>query len=572
MMRDPKMDEACIRRYDEMNQQGLTRMFDWVDKYAMERPNDLAIIEYNTETEITWKEFASATKAFAAKLLDLGLKKGDVVASMLPLLKEHVFLMYACYRIGVIFAPLDLRLKVKEVDYCFKKMKPKAFFFLGYTEVNDFRELIGEIMDIHEDTCEHWIQFEMNPANLIRGATWVRDFAVGIEKHFISVLLTGELKEIQQSIDKRDPCLIIFTTGSTGFPKPALLCHENILIQNIGIGVGFGLNSTDRMCVNLPPSHVGCVTEQLATTIYMGGVSVILHIFDAEKTLDAIERYKVTSFGQIPSLFNMQWRLENYSRYNLSSLKFALYGGQAVSKEFLEKLSTMAPNFGTGLGLTETAGFVTYTPLGGTVDDIVASVGFDMPLCPISIREPMKADGSAGIAKGKGEVGEICFSGKQVFLGYLGDKENTRKTFSTDGYVYTGDLGFYDEKGLHFSGRSKFVIKPKGYQIFPAEVESFIEEALPDKVEMAGCIGVKHEIYSEAIVLFVERKEGVELTAKEVMDAAKGMAAYKRPSYVVILNPEEMPLNRVQKTDYMVLKKMADKAVEKLKAAGKWDK
>ena len=130
----------------------------------------------------------------------------------------------------------------------------------------------------------------------------------------------------------------------------------------------------------------------------------------------------------------------------------------------------MAPSFGTGLGLTETAGFVTYTPLDGTVDDILASVGFDMPLCPVSIREPMKNDGTAGKEKERSEVGEICFSGPQIFLGYLNNEDKTRQTVSTDGFCYTGDLGFYDEKGLHFAGRSKFVIKPKGELRFSCHV------------------------------------------------------------------------------------------------------
>jgi acyl-CoA synthetase (AMP-forming)/AMP-acid ligase II len=566
-MRDPKKDEECLRLYSEL----LPKLSDYVDKHAQERPDDLAIIEYNTGIEITWREFKTSTRAFAAKLLNLGLKKGDIVATTLPLLKEHIFLMYACYRIGVIIAPLDLRLKFHEVDRSFAKIKPKAYFFLGKTDVNDFRPMVGDLMDRHPE-CEYWIQFDTHPSHLIRGATWIVHFAADIDKIYIQTLLTGELKNAEKLVTKRDPCLIIFTTGSTGWPKPALLCHENIQIQNIGIKVAFDITPHDRMCVNLPPSHVGCVTEQLATTIYAGGVSVILHIFDAEKTLDAVQKYNVTAFGQIPALFNMQWRLENYSKYNLSSLRFALYGGQAVTKEFLEKLATMAPQFGTGLGLTETAGFVTYTPLDGTVVDILASVGFDMPLCPVSIRDGIQPDGNAGPVKNPGEIGEIAFSGPQIFLGYLNDSENTQKTISKNGFCYTGDLGYYDEKGLHFAGRSKLVIKPKGYQVFPTEIEEWIESHLLDKVEMVACVGAPHEVFTEGIIAFVERKPEVTLNTKEVLDVCKDLAAYKRPSHVEILEPEQMPLNRVAKTDYMVLKSWAKKLVQKLRDNGGWDK
>ncbi|MHA1716286.1 MAG: class I adenylate-forming enzyme family protein [Promethearchaeota archaeon] len=572
-MRDPEKDKECLRRYQEMQDTGRTRMFDWLDYWAKERSDELAIIEYDTGEEVTWKEFALKTKAMAAKLLSMGIKKGDVVATTLVLLKEHVFLMYACYRIGAIIAPLDPRLKTHELDRCFTLAKPKAYFFLGKTPAADFRPMVKEIMAKHSDTCKHWIQFQKEEDEIIDGAISVGKWASDIKKiYIIQGLLLGKVKKAQKKVDKRDPCLIIFTTGSTGRPKPALICHENILIQNIGLLVAFmDPEGHNRMLVNLPPSHVGCTTEQLATPLYGGGTVVILHIFDAAKSLDAIQKYKVTAFGQIPALFNMEWRLPDYDKYDLSSLRFALYGGQAVTRKFLEKLSTMAPTFGTGLGLTETAGFCTYTPLDGTVDDILASVGYDMPLCPISIREPMKPDGTAGDEKPPGEIGEICFTGKQIFLGYLNDPENTAKTISKDGVLYTGDLGSYDEKGLHFAGRSKLLIKPKGYNVFPTEVEDFITQRLKEKVGIVAVVGVPHEVFTEGIMAFVEKKKDAKLTADEVMAVCKDMAAYKRPSHVEIIEQGEMPLNRVAKIDYMVLKDRGKEIVEKLRKEGKWD-
>ncbi|MBN2149940.1 MAG: acyl--CoA ligase [Candidatus Lokiarchaeota archaeon] len=574
-MREPEKNQECKALYAGM----LPRLADYVDLHASQRPNGVALIEYNTDTKVSWKDFYMSIKAFAAKLLDMGIKKGDVVATTLVLLKEHVYLMYACYRIGAIIAPLDPRLKEKEVDYCFEKMRPKAYFFLGRvevkkegrTEVNDFRPMVASLMDKHGDTCKHWIQFDFLPHLIIDGATSVRDFAADVKRCFMQSIMTGSVRDAAAAVGKRDPCLLVFTTGSTGMPKPALLCHENIIIQNIGLKVAFDISDKDVMCVNLPPSHVGCVTEQLATTIFVGGTCVILHIFDAEKTLDAIERYKITAFGQIPSLFAMQWRLPSYARYDLSSLRFALYGGQAVSREFLDRLAKMAPKFGSGLGLTETAGFVTYTPLDGTVDDIASSIGYDSPLCPISIREQMKPDGTAGDPRPAGEVGEITFSGPQVFLGYLNDEENTRKTVSSDGFCYTGDLGFYDEKGLHFAGRSKFVIKPKGYQVYPGEIEDLIAEKLADKVELVAVVGVPHEVFTEGVMAFVEKKASADLTFSEIEKVCKEMAAYKRPAHVVILNEGEIPLNRVNKTDYMVLRKQAQGIAEHLREQGKWD-
>ena len=566
-MNDPRKDERCKQLYAEL----LPLMSDYVDKHAREKPSDIALIEYDTGDEVTWKDFALKTKAMAAKLLAMGIRKGDVVATTLVLLKEHVFLMYACFRIGAVVAPLDPRLKVHELDQCFEKAKPVAYFFLGKTPVTDFRPMVQEMMARYGGTCRHWIQFQKEPELNIPGATGVAEWAATIKRTYIKALITGVVRRAQKKVGKRDPCLIIFTTGSTGSPKPALLCHENILIQNIGLGTAFDMQEGDRMLVNLPPSHVGCTTEQLATTVYGGGTSVLLHIFDPGKSLDAIQKYKVTAFGQIPALFSMEWRLPDYDRYDLSSLRFALYGGQAVTRQFLEKLAAMAPQFGTGLGLTETAGFVTYSPLDGTVDDILASVGYDMPLCPISIREPMREDGYAGAEKAPGEVGEICFSGPQIFLGYLNDEENTRKTVSRDGVCYTGDLGSYDDKGLHFAGRSKLVIKPKGYQVFPTEIEDYFEQSLKGRLARIALVGIPHEVFTEGIMAFVEPVEGVTLEAAELEKVAGEMAAYKRPSHYEIMEPAGMPLNRVAKTDYLTLKQRGKEIAARLAADGKWD-
>ena len=567
-MHDPVKDQEAQRQYEAL----LPRLFDYVDKHAAEKGDAWAIIEYDTGKEVNWTEFMMSSKAFAAKLLDVGFKKGDIIATSLPLLKEHIYLLYACYRIGVILAPLDLRLKTQEIIRNFDKIHPKAYFFLGKTDRVDFRPMIAEVMKQHSKTTKFWIQFQQEENLIMDGAMGIGEFTKDITEVFMKSFSSGVIEKAQEAVKTRDLCLIIFTTGSTGYPKAALLSHQNILVQNIGLAVGFDMLPEDVMCVNLPPSHVGCVTEQLATTIYKGGTSVILHIFDAEKTLDAIQKHKVTVLGQIPALFAMQWRLPNYKNYDLSTLKFAIYAGQAVTKPFLEQLATMAPRIGSGFGLTESAGFITYTNPDTTVDEIVASIGYDMPISPISIREPMQANGKAGEEKALGEVGEITFFGPQVFLGYYDDEENTKRTVSSDGYCYTGDLGSYDKQGLHFAGRSKFLIKPKGYNVFPTEVEDHIERTLKGKVGAVAVIGVPHEVFTEGIMAFIEKAKGVDtLSVDELEAAVKDIAAYKRPSHFEILETGEIPLTRVGKTDYMILQDRGKETAEKLRAEGKWD-
>jgi fatty-acyl-CoA synthase len=554
-----------------------------IEKWAKVKPNSLAMIAVNSEQKFTWKEFDDIATAIAYKFIQMGIKKGDFIGTSLPFFPEHIFIEYACFKIGAVVVPLDLRLKPTEVMKCLSMVKARVFFHLGETDVADFKKM-AEIIRDNVDFIDYYIQFS-KPDTLMetRGnyhvlSAW--EFAKSAQeiandiKNGKSQDIAKKYKEMHDSIQEKEGCMVIYTTGSTGYPKPALLSHVGITAQNLCLGWGFKMTTdTETMLVNLPPSHVGGQSEQLMAGLFFGGKVAVLDIFKPDLSLEAIQKYKITLLGQIPALFNLEWRLPNYNTYDLSSLKFALYGGQAVSRQFLEKLSMMAPRFGSGLGLTELSGMCTYTPIDGSIDDIIDGIGYAMPITPISIRKPMKEDGSAGDECKPGEIGEICFSGPQVFLGYVNDAENTKKTISKDCWCYTGDVGSYDNKGLHLSGRSKLMIKPKGYNVYPVEVENFIYDNFKDRVENVGVIGAKHEVFGEGIIAFVEKKKGKTLTAAELDKACnEGLTVYKRPSHIVILEYTQMPLNRVEKVDYQSLKNMAEVEIKKLREAGGWDR
>lgn len=564
----------CSMAHYEQNCVGRHTCHGVVAYWAQRKPDALAIINADTGAEISWRRLEQAATAFALKLLDMGFKKGDYLATSLPLLTEHIFLEYACFKIGVIYTPLDLRLKGPEVIRSVSLVRAKGYAFLGKTPMADFGEL-GKAVQAHCPFVEHLIQFAP-PAETIAGAKCAFVLAAEAEALARAVLtdpthpLAARYGAQAAQITPEDGALVIFTTGSTGYPKPALLSHKNITVQNMCLGEWFGKGENTRLLINLPPSHVGGQTEQLMTTFFLGGTAIILHIFDPAKTLAAVAQHKANVLGQIPALFALEWRLPNYAEYDLSTLDFALYGGQQVTRQFMDQLAQMAPHFGTGLGLTECGGFCTYSTLTGTVDDILASVGYDMPVYPMTIRAPMAEDGGAGAELPAGEIGAVCFRGPQTFLGYVNDPAATARALSTDGYLYTGDMGYVDAQGLHFAGRAKWIIKPKGYQVYPGQVEDFLCE-LRDKVASAGVVGAAHEVFSEGIVAFVEPRPGVALSAEELRRHAEGMASYMRPLHYVILEPGALPLNRVAKTDYVTLSEMAKAEVSRLREAGGWD-
>ncbi len=553
----------------------------YIDHWARKRPDTVAIVQYEDGRQLTYKQFASLIDFFALRLLDMGIDKGDRVATQLVMVPEHMALMYACFKIGAIFAPLDVRLSENEVVRDINKIEAKAFFFLGHTPVRDFRQ-VGRAVQKGSGSVRHLIQFTPNPkpGDIIEGATAITRMMSKPRLAWLKLWdrVSGRLKKASQAIDKRTPALIIYTTGTTGEPKPALICHENIIVQNqvLERGLDSGPCPEDfSILVNLPPSHVGCITETFMTTMFMGGKAVFLRIFDVKATLEAIEKYRIKAIGQIPTMFRMLWNYPEYDKYDLSSLEFVAYAGSAVDASFLKKLSTMAPKFGTGLGMTENAGFATFTPPGISIEEMAGQVGTDFPdLARVTVRSPMNSDGSAGDELPDMEVGEICYHPPIVFLGYYNGPEQTRKTISTEGILYTGDIGFFKPMGsyraLFLSGRKKFVIKQKGYNVFPGEVEDHIGGL--DGVDTAEVVGMKHRLFDEGIFAFVRPEPGAHLNQDDVMAHCKSIAAYKRPQHVEIWPAnKELPLTRSAKVDKMALIDRAEAIVENLRKNGQWD-
>ncbi len=541
-----------------------------VAKWADQTPDQIAIVDFDSGRRFSYREFDQTATALALGLLQEGYRQGDFLATMLPLLPEHIFLEYACFKIGVIHVPLDLRLKGAEVVRSLQLVQARGFACLGETPLADFRD-IARLVQSECPFVQHYLQFSA-AAETIAGASSFASFAANAQALAAdrNSKLWQQLGEISDQIKPTDGAQVIYTTGSTGFPKPALLSHRNITAQNMCLAAGFDLFDSPRMLVNLPPSHVGCQAEQLMTTFFTGKTAVILHIFDAEKTLQAIEQEQVNCFGQIPAMFNMQYRLPNFSHYDLSSVQRVLYGGQQVSNEFIRQLYEHFPAVGTGLGLSELAGFATYTGMTNQIDQLLDTVGWWAPITPLTIRKSMKSDGSAGDELPAGETGEICFSGPQVFIDYVNEAEAYRRTVSSDGVCYTGDLGYVGERGLVFAGRSKLVIKPKGYQVHPAQIESHFAQ-LTDQIAACGAVGAAHDVFSEGVVLFVERKPDTDLTPEQLRAHAQGIAGYMRPLHYVLLDPGAFPLNRVAKTDYVKLSELAKVEVEALRRQGGWD-
>jgi fatty-acyl-CoA synthase len=551
------------------------RLQDVVRRWASRKPQETALASTDGGRAITWREFDLSTEAMAVELLRLGFAKGDFLVTLLPWSIDLVLLEYSCFRIGVIVAPLDVRLSAAEVMRAMELLKPTGFACLASTFG------AGRIRRAVQSQCpslRQWILF--GPASEIEDRR-PEDLPFELlarprrraEEPGLPPADARTLERANRGVNENDGALVIFTTGSTGSPKPALLSHRSITAQNLCLcGAMMGGDRGICALVHLPPSHVGGQSELLMSILFGGGQAVLMETFDPRSTLRAVAEHRVVILGQIPAMFQLEWMLKDYDNYDLSSLQYVVYGGSSVSRPFVERMATMAPVAGTGLGLTEASGFCTYAvESAANSGRLAAGLGLSMPIYPCTIRQPMREDGTAGEEMPPGQMGHVCFRGPQTFLGYVDDPEATGKTISRDSYLYTGDLGFIDDAGLHLTGREKWVIKSFGYQVFPGDVEAHIC-ALSEKVASCVVVGIEHRVVSEAVVALVEKKPGVELSAKELSTHARSLPPYMRPRHWIILDAGALPLNRVAKPDHVLARQMASEEIEKLRAEGGWDR
>lgn len=563
----------------DINEHWKLKLFpDYIKKWATVTPDQRALVFADTGRVYSYKEFDELNTLYSMRLIELGIKKGDVVAIQFLSVPEFYFMMFACASVGAILATIDIRLQAHEAVRDLSKVSPVAFFGHGKTALRDFGEVASALQE-GLPSLKHVFQFDRagNTESFISGAL---DFNEYFSEEALNNIADNEellaaARQTYVALDKRDPHIIIYTTGTTGDPKPGVICHEGTIINTQITVRGVGLFGTNWVHLNaMPTSHV-TGTLQGGACFTAGGCFVTMSVFDPEKTLQFIDKYKPTRVAFIPTQFRMLWALPDFDKYDLSSARSVGYGGSAVDKPFLERMSKMAPTFGTGYGMTECGGYIAFTPKGATVDEVFGQVGQTFPdLAKVTIREPMNPDRTAGKELPVGELGEICVEGPLVFVGYYGDQAATDAIKTKEGILYTGDMGFYHDygnyRGLRFEGRRKFVVKPKGYLVFPDEVAFFI--ATHPKVGMAHVAGAPHDLYTDGLIAIVQAKPGVELTAEEIMEYCKDIASYKRPLHVEIWSADQpFLLNRTNKIDIQAMNQIVLDIAAKLKTEGKWD-
>jgi len=509
------------------------RVWEYLDKWADHSPDREALVY--KDRRVSFGLFHQRTGRLAKLLLELGVGRGDRVAMLSPARDEYFYTYLGTGMVGGIWYGLNPRYQLDELRYMIGDARPRVAVtvreFMGRDFAADFKALQDE--------------FSFLEAVVVIGDAWegALDFEAELGKERRELDAALEARSAEVSTD--DGALIVYTSGTTGKPKGALLTHRNI-ISNIEAEVEhFHMDEDGVGLVHFPINHVACSTEISIAALIGGGKLVFLDKFDPAETLAVCQAEKVTMLGQIPTMFLLEFATPGYGDYDLSSVKYYVWAGSAAPEPMVKKLAATGGALITGYGLTETTGFVTYTGDGDGIGDLVRTVGRVDPRFELKLVDKDHKEVPLG------EIGEILVRGDCVMKGYWGRPEATAEAIDPDGWLHTGDLASMDRRGyLAIAGRSKEMFKSGGENIYPREIEAVIEKH--PSVAMVTVIGVPHRIYQEVGKAFVMPKPGAEVSADELKALCKKhLANFKVPKSFELL--PMLPMLPSGKIDRMAL-------------------
>lgn len=487
---------------------------------ALFRPHYTAIICGDDGEKYTWSKFDRQVNKLGNALLGLGIKKGEFVAVYLPNCPELLFTYFALLRIGAIVLPFNIVYKTAEVSYICNDSQTR--FLIG--SAKETREQV--IMEISKYPG---LQQIITVGEKVEGCL---DFYELIEKS------PEQLEPVKCDLD--DIVTMLYTSGTTGPPKGAMISYNNLLsIATLSVSI-MHVNDRDLFFTGAPYSHISLVMTVLGT--FIAGASLLtLRQFNPEKTLELIGRYGVTHYFGVPTMYAFLLDKYNKELHNVKSWRCAFTAGAAMPVHYIDQIEeTFDLDLIEMYGATETSSTMTYNRLGHSRKGSVGEVAFGNQL--------IIADDD-GRPLAAGELGEILIKGPGVFKGYWHLPEASKEAF-INGWFRTGDIGWMDSEGyLYLVDRKKDVIISGGYNIYPRGIEEIIYQH--PKIEEVAVLGIKDAIWNQVTKAYVVLKPGEVMTTEEFITYCKEkMASYKVPRRVEFI--QELPKSATGK----ILKRM----------------
>ncbi|MFF3856133.1 long-chain fatty acid--CoA ligase [Micromonospora sp. NPDC002575] len=490
-----------------MHQHGIGA---WAAKRRLRSPDKVALVHGEGAT-VTYRQFADAVDRVSAVLRQRGVGRGDAVAYLGENSPEFLQVMFGAAQVGAVFVPVNTRLAPPEIGHVLADSGARVLI-----HDPDFAASLAAAGPAARPP--HVIVTGEGGA----GRPGLADLARAAD--------AGSADPVDT--DHRDPAAIVYTSGTTGRAKGAVLTHGNLTWVALNCVVDYDVVSTDVALMISPLFHVASLGMGALPVILKGATMVVEKGFDPGRALAQIERHGVTMLSGVPTTYQLLADHPAWASTDLSTLAKLTCGGSAVPARVLDAYEARGLSFSQGYGMTEASPGATALPPAMTRAK-QGSVGLPHFFTDVRVTD------ASGRTAATGEVGEIEVAGPNVFPGYHGLAEATAEAFTDDGWFRSGDLGHLDADGyLYVSGRLKDMIISGGENIYPAEVEHLLGEI--DGVVSAAVIGVPDERWGEVPWAVVTVREGARVDTDTVRAHLDGrIARYKLPKNVVIV--DELP-------------------------------
>ena len=488
---------------------------------AQLNPERLAMIFEGQETR--YAELADRVRRQAGMLREAGVCVGDRVGYLgfnHPALLET---MFAAQALGAIFVPLNFRLTAEELTFIINDAGIHSLV------VDDsLREVIAPARE--KLCCRHFFASE-SPADGWRHLASERDAAAPLGQPV--------------STDLHDVAIIMYTSGTTGLPKGAMLTHGNIMWNNINAMLAFGGDRDDVVITAAPLFHIGGLNVMTISSFHNGSTLVLMRGFDAGQVLENIQRYKVTHMFGAPAMYLFMSQHPQFADTDLDSIKTVICGAAPVPESLIELYGARGVTFCQGYGLTETSPFSAFL----TPEWAVSKLG-SAGQPPLYSDTRIVDDNNCEVAPG--ERGEICLRGPNIMKGYWNRPDATAEAIDKEGWFHSGDVGYVDEDGFLFiCDRLKDMVISGGENVYPAEVESVLYKH--ESIAEVAVLGLPDEKWGEAVTAVVALHEGESLTLEELRAFAEPfLAKYKLPLRLHLV--DALPRNPAGKVLKFVLK------------------
>ncbi|MBT8159593.1 MULTISPECIES: o-succinylbenzoate--CoA ligase [Arthrobacter] len=469
---------------------------------------------------VSYAELADRADRLANALRARGVAKRDRVAYLGENDTSFVESFFACGLLGAIFVPLNTRLAAPELQF---QLQDSGARYLINAE--SLEPLAAAAVDGTSVGTRLKVDADGGPA------ASVGKLPSGVE-HYDSVINAAAATPIDEAVSLDDGAMILYTSGTTGQPKGALLTHGNITWNCLNAIIDMDTSRNDVVLLIAPLFHVAALDMGLLPIILKGGTAVLESKFVPGRVLELIGRYQVTTLSGVPTTFQMLCEDPTWASANLSSLAKLTCGGSAVPIRVLDAYEARGIGFSNCYGMTETAPGTTMLPSDRSREK-TGSAG--LPHFFTDIRIVSDSGAQAGV----GETGEIQISGPNVIKEYWNRSDATAAGYSDSIWFRSGDVGHVDEDGFLFvSDRIKDMIISGGENVYPAEIEAVISEL--DEVASVAVIGVEDEKWGEVPRAIITLRAGERLTEARIRAHLDGrLARYKIPKSVTFI--DEMP-------------------------------